>query len=238
MTRCTCSPKRSRRAGGDQTYVLFPSDGALRDDAVAWFRDHTQPTLDAAFAPGELVFPLVVFYCIADDLTVNAPKIRTDGWVAGYHKYVANDPKSSAYGLPPSYEFVEIATGALGNDYAVIHEVVHALRHHQGRTDPAYMKEEVLTDLEALARAPWSSVRRFGALWQEMHRMPNFHDLLGEKAYDAWRADRVLLTGGLQKHIGNASAVARVREVYAQTHLSNVDGRASFRRNRPLWMAI
>lgn len=71
-----------------------------------------------------------------------------------------------------------------------------------------------------------------------MRRMPCFHDLLGENAYDVWRADRILLTGGLQKHIGNARAVARVREVYAQTHLSKVDGRASFRRARRPWMVI
>jgi hypothetical protein len=133
---------------------------------------------------------------------------------------------------------VDISALALGFDYAVIHEVVHALRHHQGRDDANIVKEEVWTDLETLARVPYACIRQIDYGWGKLHRLPNYWDYLGEKGYEAFRADRRLLTGGLKQNIGNARAVARVRAVYAQTKLAALDGRASFRRNLRPWMVI
>ena len=243
MTRCTCPPTRSRRAepvalppssAAPEIDVVFPDD-ASGQRVKAWFDRHTQPAIDAAFAPGELAFPLVVWFGVYERYETRK---GSGTFSAGFHKYVANRADPEIPDLPRSHEMVGIPGVSVGLDYIVIHELVHALRHHQGRRDTNLVKEEVWTELEALARAPYGCIRHLDADPRTATRVPGYYDYLGEQARDAMRTDRILLTGGLRQNIGNGRAATRVREAYAQTNLSALDGRASFRRARRPWMVI
>jgi hypothetical protein len=186
--------------------ILLPADGPNKARAHDWWYRQTEPALEAAFSEAELSFDLVIRYC-AYDYLFKGEEGRTDGFTGGIHRYVRNDPDYlDVPNLPKAYEFVDISALALGFDYAVIHEVVHALRHHQGRDDANIVKEEVWTDLETLARVPYACIRQIDYGWGKLHRLPNYWDYLGEKGYEAFRADRRLLTGGLKQNIGNARA--------------------------------
>jgi hypothetical protein len=214
--------------------VVFPNGSPGQTTRTRFVR-YTQPTIDAAFAPGELAFPLVVWFGVYERYETRK---GSGSFSAGFHKYVADRVDPELPDLPRSHEMVGIPEEAIGLEYIVVHELVHALRHHQGRTDANRMGEEVWTELEALARAPYGCIRHLDADPRTATRVPGYYDYLGDGARDAMRADRILLTGGMRQHIGNARAPSRVREVYAQTKLSVVAGRASFRRNRRLWMVI
>lgn len=209
--------------------VVFPADDPMAATARALFRRHAAPAVAAAFAPGEIAFPLVVRFGVRPVLQdTPLPGLRAvDGGNGGvYHPvwpgWTPPGPPLPP-GLPDEYGLVEIAAriDIMNQPTNVVHELVHALRYHQGRCLLLRRtRDEVETELETVARCPY---RALVALERDAIRarsVQGAYGLLDGDQIGALWDDRVLLTGSEEANLVGPEVAARVRAVYAETALS------------------
>lgn len=197
------SPGRTR-------FVVGGNDPAT----VASFREQGLPVIRDAFLPGEIEDTVYVEWGTPD-------LVKGAGGNAVYG------------GRKNPLNIVAVKSDSTGGAWPVVHEMVHYVnRARYGQRNVQGNKDEVLTELETLARIPVAEIERYVQVYEQQGQIDGYYNRLKDPVAGILH-DRVLMTGSLEGRLRGTAARDRAIAVLEQSALARAMLKPGDRRTAP-----